>query len=221
MYSPLTLPYLGLATFILLLLFVLLEIGVIETVYQKLGMSHRAIVVLLMASVVGSSINIPVAVILSGSLIHDRVVVSHGITYVIPHVMIPGHTIIAINVGGALIPILLCAYLLWRVGGLAATILAVTIVAAVTYHFSNVVPGLGITVPTLIPAVTATIAALLIQRRRSASLAYIAGTLGCLIGADILNLPAFPHFHAPMASIGGAGTFDAVFLSGIIAVLLA
>ena len=53
-----------------------------------------------------------------------------------------------------------------------------------------------------------------------ASIAYISGTLGTLIGADLLNLRRLRNLGARMASIGGAGTFDGVFLSGIIAVLL-
>ena len=52
-------------------------------------------------------------------------------------------------------------------------------------------------------------------------IAYVSGVLGALIGADLLNLPKIPKLGAPVASIGGAGTFDGVFLSGIIAVVLA
>jgi len=48
----------------------------------------------------------------------------------------------------------------------------------------------------------------------------VAGTLGTLIGADLLNLPRLRNLGAGVASIGGAGTFDGVLLSGIIAVLL-
>jgi len=51
-------------------------------------------------------------------------------------------------------------------------------------------------------------------------IAYAGGTLGTLIGADILNLDKIRDLGAPVASIGGAGTFDGVFLSGLIAVLL-
>ena len=57
--------------------------------------------------------------------------------------------------------------------------------------------------------------------RRAAPLAYIAGSLGTLIGADLLNLGKVRGLGAPVASIGGAGTFDGVFLVGIVAVLLA
>ncbi|WP_198171299.1 DUF1614 domain-containing protein [Actinoplanes awajinensis] len=44
---------------------------------------------------------------------------------------------------------------------------------------------------------------------------------GTLIGADLTHLSAIRRMGAPLASIGGAGTFDGVFLSGVIAVLLA
>jgi uncharacterized membrane protein len=52
-------------------------------------------------------------------------------------------------------------------------------------------------------------------------LAYISGSLGTLIGADLLNLNNIQGLGAPVASIGGAGTFDGIFVTGILAVLLA
>ena len=51
-------------------------------------------------------------------------------------------------------------------------------------------------------------------------LAYICGVLGVLIGADLLNLNKIKKLGAPTASIGGAGTFDGIFLTGVLAVLL-
>ncbi|HTW95115.1 MAG TPA: DUF1614 domain-containing protein, partial [Tepidisphaeraceae bacterium] len=63
-------------------------------------------------------------------------------------------------------------------------------------------------------------AAMMISLRRAPPLAYIAGTMGTLIGADLLNLGHIYGLGARVASIGGAGTFDGVFLTGIIAVLL-
>jgi uncharacterized membrane protein len=49
----------------------------------------------------------------------------------------------------------------------------------------------------------------------------VGGTMGTLIGADILNLDKISSLGAPVASIGGAGTFDGIFLTGILAVLVA
>jgi uncharacterized membrane protein len=62
---------------------------------------------------------------------------------------------------------------------------------------------------------------LLINNEWAPATAYVAGTLGTLIGADILHLDKLRHLNAPVASIGGAGTFDGIFLTGILAVLLA
>jgi uncharacterized membrane protein len=51
--------------------------------------------------------------------------------------------------------------------------------------------------------------------------AYVAGTIGTLVGADLLNLRRVQDLGAPVVSIGGAGTFDGIFVTGILAVLLA
>jgi uncharacterized membrane protein len=45
--------------------------------------------------------------------------------------------------------------------------------------------------------------------------------VGTLVGADLLNLGRLRGVGAPVASIGGAGTFDGIFVTGIVAVLLA
>jgi uncharacterized membrane protein len=45
-------------------------------------------------------------------------------------------------------------------------------------------------------------------------------SVGCLIGADLLNLHRLAGLGAPIASIGGVGTFDGIFFTGIVAVLL-
>jgi uncharacterized membrane protein len=42
-----------------------------------------------------------------------------------------------------------------------------------------------------------------------------------LIGADVLNLNKIQGLGAPIASIGGAGTFDGIFIIGLLAVLYA
>jgi len=73
----------------------------------------------------------------------------------------------------------------------------------------------------LIALATAALVALLLDQGHSPAIAYISGTLGVLIGADLLHLKLVPKLGTPLASIGGAGTFDGMFLTGIIAVLLA
>jgi uncharacterized membrane protein len=221
MYPPVALRYLGVFGLAALFVLALLELQIIEAAYHKLGISHRAIVSLLLMTILGSYINIPVSSTPAAQLVHDQEVVVNGIAYIVPQVVQVGRTVIAINVGGALIPALLSIYLLLRVGGAIQALVATIIVSVVVYHFSKPVPGVGITVPTLLPGVLAALLAVALDLRRSAAIAYVAGTMGCLLGADIFNLGIVSQMHAPVASIGGAGTFDGVFLSGLIAVLLA
>ena len=142
-----------------------------------------------------------------------------GVHYSVPVVIDWPGTVIAINVGGALIPTLMSLYLLAknRLWGLG--LIATACVAAVCYSLARPVPGVGIAVPTFVPAVTAAIAAWVLSRRYAAPLAYVGGSMGTLVGADLLNLGAIQGLGAPVASIGGAGTFDGIFLTAILAVL--
>jgi len=132
----------------------------------------------------------------------------------------PG-TIVAVNVGGALIPGLLSLYLLLRCRLWLLGVAAVAIVSAVCHALAEPVPGLGIALPVFVPPLSAAAVALVLSRPYAPMLAYISGSLGCLIGADLLNLGRIEGLGAPVASIGGAGTFDGIFLTGAFAVLLA
>jgi uncharacterized membrane protein len=61
----------------------------------------------------------------------------------------------------------------------------------------------------------------LLSPAHSAPLAYADGTLGVLIGADLARLQDIRHLGTPLAAIGGAGAFDGIFITGIVAALLA
>ena len=118
-------------------------------------------------------------------------------------------------------------YLLYKIPSqLFYAIIGIFIVSVLTHRIAKPVRGLGITVPALIPPITAAICAILLQFSFNLPqgtvfvIAYTSGVLGTLIGADIANLDVISKLGAPVASIGGAGTFDGVFLSGIIAVLI-
>jgi len=75
--------------------------------------------------------------------------------------------------------------------------------------------------PVFVPPLSTAIVALLSSRRYARALAYISGSLGTLFGADLLSLNTMRGLGAPVASVGGAGTFDGIFLTGIPGVLLA
>jgi uncharacterized membrane protein len=100
-------------------------------------------------------------------------------------------------------------------------LIGVFIMTVFIHMMARPVKGIGIAVPALLPPIMAAFLALMIAPQNAAMLAYISGTLGSLIGADLLNLKKIPSLGTPLASIGGAGTFDGIFLTGIISVLLA
>jgi uncharacterized membrane protein len=97
----------------------------------------------------------------------------------------------------------------------------VIIVTAVVRPSARPIKGVGIAVPTFIPPLLAALVGLALSRTCAPCVAYVGGTLGTLIGADLLNLGKIRDLGAPVTSIGGAGTFDGIFLTGILAVLLA
>jgi uncharacterized membrane protein len=176
---------------------------------------------LLLLSLLGSYINIPVARLPEKEVVSQREVTFFGMRYVIPVIRESPPTIIAVNLGGAIIPTALSVFLLLRNRLFLSGPLAVALVAAVVHWLAYPVKGVGIATPMFVPPLVAAFVAYLLSRAHAPALAYIAGTLGTLIGADLLNLGQVQGLGAPIASIGGAGTFDGVFLTGIIAVLLA
>jgi uncharacterized membrane protein len=201
--------------------FIVLILRSLSYAYESLGVSHHAAMWLLFASLVGSFFNIPIAELRPEQVMSNRVVDFFGMRYEVPLVSDLQGTVIAVNVGGAVIPTLMSIYLLIKnqlwVKGLVAT----AIVALVIHWMASPVPGLGIAVPVFVPVIVTAIIAMLMSRQYAAPLAYIGGSLGTLIGADLTNLDKVRGLGAPVASIGGAGTFDGVFLTGILAVLLA
>jgi uncharacterized membrane protein len=129
---------------------------------------------------------------------------------------------IAVNVGGCVIPVAFSIYLLAQ-GGLRAgdALAAVASVALVAYWFSRPLRGIGVVMPFLIAPLAAVLVASALDYEQRAPLAYIGATLGVLLGADLFRLRDIRRLGAPVASIGGAGTFDGVFISGLLAVLFA
>jgi uncharacterized membrane protein len=111
--------------------------------------------------------------------------------------------------------------LLVRSGMVVRMVVGTAIVTLIVHRLAQIVPGVGIAVPMIVPPLTAAAVALLLAFRRAPPVAYVSGSMGALIGADILNLNKLADLGAPMVSIGGAGTFDGVFLTGIIAGLIA
>ena len=219
-YSPLAMPFLLAGLVAIALLVALFQVGVFSYAFARLGISPDTALLLLLASLAGSLVNVPVARLRNQVVEVRRTVSAFGVRYLIP-VLTRRNTIVAVNVGGALIPVIVSAYLIAhdRLGWQALA--AVLIVGALVHVVARPVPGLGIAVPALLPGIIAALVAVGLHPVAVAGLAYAGGTLGTLLGADLVNLPKIRRLGAPVASIGGAGTFDGVFLTGIVAVLLA
>lgn len=220
-FFPLAFPFLLALLLLVAFLIFSIEIGIIAHAYEKIGINSRYVFGLLLLSLLGSYVNIPVAELPGKEMLSGQEVTFFGMRYVIPLVQDWPRTVIAVNLGGAVIPTLLSLYLLVKHGLYGQSLAAVAVVAVIVHWLARPVGGLGIAVPIFIPPVVAAAVALLISRQAAPSLAYIAGSLGTLIGADLLNLGKLQGLGAPIVSIGGAGKFDGIFLTGIVAVLLA
>lgn len=220
-YFPLALPFLLMLFFLFAFLIILIEIGILGYAYERIGVKRRHVFLLLFLSLLGSYVNIPVAELPAQQVHSGKVVTFYGMRYVIPMVLDWPKTVIAVNLGGAVIPVFLSLYLMVKKRLFGRGLLGVAIVAATSHFMAHPVPGVGIAEPTFIPPLVTAAVALLISREHAPPLAYISGSLGTLIGADLLNLGKIRGLGAPVASIGGAGTFDGIFLTGIVAVLLA
>jgi uncharacterized membrane protein len=220
-YFPLTLPFLLILFFLLIFLVIMIEVGILGYAYQTIGINRRYIFLLLLMCFWGSYINIPIYRLPPEIIRSAGQVTFFGIPYVIPTVTQWPGTVIAVNVGGAVIPTILCIYLIFKNQLFSTALIGVAAVSVIVHWLAYPVPGVGIAEPVLVPLVAATIVAMLLSMRYAPALAYISGTLGTLIGADLLNLDKIQGLGAPIASIGGAGTFDGIFTTGILAVLLA
>jgi uncharacterized membrane protein len=220
-YFPLPLPLLMLLFLIFAILVVLAEIGILRFAYGRLGINPRYFYLFLLLSLLGSYINIPVAQLPPEEIVTKHIVSHLGMRYVVPVVVDRPGPVIAVNVGGALVPTLLSLYILLKKRLYVPALFGVAAMTVVVHVLAHPVPGVGIAEPTFIPPLVAAGVGLLLSRRSAPALAYICGSLGTLIGADLLNLGAVEGLGAPVASIGGAGTFDGIFLTGVLGVLLA
>jgi len=220
-FFPLTPVFLVGLALLLVFLVVLVEVGLLGYAYEKIGVGRRYVFAVLVLSLVGSYVNIPLVQLPPERVISNQVVSFFGIEYVIPMVRSWPGTLLTVNLGGAVIPSVLSLYLLIKNKLYLRGLLGVAVVTVVVHFLAQPVRGIGIAVPTFVPPLVAAGVALLLSRRSAPAVAYISGSLGTLIGADLLNLDKIQGLGAPVASIGGAGTFDGVFLTGILAALLA
>lgn len=205
--------------FLLMLLFY----NVAAFSFARLGLSPQGAFMFLTACVLGSLINIPLS--------RRRVVTQERRARPFPFLFFyypptVQEQVICVNVGGAGLPVLFSLYLLFVRVPLLPTLIAFLLVTVVAKLMARPQPGVGIAMPAFIPPMVAAAAALLMETTglaypdQTSSVAYVAGTIGTLVGADLLNWRAIQNLGAQMVSIGGAGVFDGIFLVGIISAFL-
>lgn len=221
-----------LATLTLLFLMPLILLDAAQFALAKLHLSPTTATLVLIGILLGGLVNLPIYVF---ERTVDQPLTPNAIHSLMGWVPVvhrrPMRTIVAVNVGGCLIPAGLAFFELALV--LAArpearwALLAVVVTnVVVCYVVARPVPGLGIAMPAFTsPIVSVLVTWLLLMPQEysmiRAPVAFVAGVSGPLVGADLLHLRDVTKLAAPLVSIGGAGTFDGIVLSGLLAAFLA
>jgi len=216
-----------LAALFLLFLLPLLFAHVMASGLAKLHLDPASAILLVIGIIVGGMVNIPVRRIARNDAVETHPFAAFGMFG--PSSAFTRsrrETIIAVNLGGCVIPTILAVYeIAWiaeaKPGLMWAVAVASLVNISVCYALARPVAGLGIAMPGLVPALVAVLAALLLASDEAPAVAYIAGVAGPLIGADLLHLRDIERISVGILSIGGAGTFDGIVLSGIVAAYLA
>ena len=201
---------------------ILMEIMVIAL--YKLGIPPVMGLLIVFGIFVGSFINIPLKRYQIKQQTDMIQPLLFGLNYNFPRrITEQTERVIAINVGGGVIPLLVVGYELVRLtyqGALFPTLAAILINIAACYVFSLSVRGIGILIPTFFPGILAALCGLLLYPENPPAVAVCAGVLGPVIGADLLKFRQINEFAMGWVSIGGAGTFDGIVISAFIALLL-
>jgi uncharacterized membrane protein len=220
-YFPVSWPFLLVFWGLIFVLIALALLRLLRYASISMGITESALIVILGLSLIGSYFNIRVGHLPGHRTVTPGAISFFGMTYLVPIVRETSGTVLAVNVGGCIIPVCLSLYLLLKHRLYLLGAIATAFVAVVCHYLARPVPGFGIALPIFVPAIATAIIAIALTRRQAAPLAYISGSLGTLIGADLLNLGIVQSLGAPVASIGGAGTFDGIFVTGLLAVLYA
>jgi len=202
-----------LAAFVFITTFI--QLGVLTLALDKLGLSSNSATLLFITILAGSMLNLPLFTMVTEppALEEETLPVTQ------PYAE---KTQVMANVGGCVVPVALCIYLLeHNPMDKLHLLIAITAVTLLSYSTSRRMPGVGIGIPILLAPITAAMVSFLLDPEHAAPIAYISGTLGVLIGADLLRLKDIRRMGVPFAAIGGAGSFDGIFITGIVAVLLA
>jgi len=183
----------------LIIVAVLIYFGIAQRILDRMRLTDKQVLAYIVFTIVGSYITLPIT---------------------------QGPVEVSINIGGAILPILLVAYLFYRAGSIkeriravVASLLAGAVVAIIPRITPIQEPSGFFMDPTYFYAIVSGLVAYLAGRSRRS--AFIAGTMGIIIG-DFVHLFNLLNGHIPgRVDIGGAGAFDATVIAGIVAVMIA
>jgi len=197
------------------------------TALGKLGLTPQQSILAAMGIFIGGLINLPLTRLERDQPVTEDIPGMFGIGPLnIGPQQRKTYTVISVNLGGCLIPTLLVIYEIQRLSNLNPSALIAVIIAAavnigVCYKLAKPVPNKGIALPPLVPALLAASMGIILNMEYAPAIAFVSGVMGPLVGADLLHLRDISKISTGMASIGGAGTFDSIVLSGILATILA
>jgi uncharacterized membrane protein len=215
---------------VVLLLIPLLVLGIIGAAFTRLGLSWVAALALVFLMLAGSFVNIPLYRI-RRDMIRATRLDSEGNVLAAPFAVPPvWETVISVNLGGGMIPVCVAMYIAYQTVMVTGTTLLMPIAAcaaivmAITYVSAREIAGVGIRVPFIIPALTALLTGILFSGGTgliAAVTALTGGALGTLAGGNLAHLYSVRDLEVPEVSIGGFGTFGAVFLCCVLPALIA
>ena len=197
-----------------------IQLGALTIAFEKLGLSPDSAFLLFVTILGGSMINLPLFSVKSEPpKLEDLPPPMRELYSQMPHT---GRTLVLVNVGGCVVPAAFSLYLMAQHSlNIFYVVLAVAAVASLCFKITRPLPGVGLGAPILFAPLMAALVSVALDPAHAAPLAFISGTLGVLIGADLLHMRDISGLGTPFAAIGGAGSFDGIFVSGLVAVLLA
>jgi uncharacterized membrane protein len=198
----------------------------LATALTKLQIDSPTAALIVVGIFAGSLVNVPVRRISRTTTLALHPLDVFGLSGMWPRLgRVRTETIVAVNVGGCVIPVALAGYEVARLapvpGVSGALAVATAVSVGVCYILARPVAGVGIVMRPIVPALVACTLALVMAPDHATPVAFVAGVLGPLVGADLMHLSQVQRIDSGMVSIGGAGTFDGILLTGILALYLA
>ena len=210
----------------------LIFLNIAEAALQNLHLSRSEALLVLVGLVLGSVINLPIARYPLDEEVVVPVFEPLGGWEVMPRFRrLRREMVVAVNFGGCVVPVLLAVRMLRLIVEAGSPVVVVLLIGValntvVCYRLARPIPKLGIALNPFVPALVALSVTWLGLADAAfddfrAPVAFVAGISGPLLGADLLHWKDFKTIAAGTVSIGGAGTWDGIVLTGLLAAFLA